>query len=299
MKTVTTAEFIHDRLYAKSEGYFSKQDNQLGLLKEPIPFAELFGYEDYVKLLYERYPKGAWLTPSEIFKPYYGMTIANYIDLTFSQLQATDPSTRGVPIHIIEAGAGNGSAASSILNYFKIYKPKSYRSLKYTIVEISDVMIERCRKTLEIDHGQLLRSGQIEFKHCSIVDYPDYHANPVFLILLEVLDNMPHDRVYFKGDKLEQAFVEMDGEKLKEIRKPLVDPQIESLYKLWKGVEEKRELIEENDKNETLVAHSNRRSRDSTRPSHGFTSKTMCSCRRAPSECSKISIKLCLKQFIS
>ena len=49
---MTTADFIHDRLYAKGEGYFSKADNQLGLLREPIPFTDLFGYEEYVKLLY-------------------------------------------------------------------------------------------------------------------------------------------------------------------------------------------------------------------------------------------------------
>lgn len=252
-KTVSTSEFIHDRLYAKDEGYFSKTDNQLGLLREPIPFADLFGYEDYIKLLYERYPKGAWLTPSEIFKPYYGMTIANYIDSVYTQTQIQDPASKGSPLHIIEAGAGNGSAAASILNYFKLYKPKTYKSLKYTIVEISTTMINRCRETLEKEHGTLIRNGQIEFKHCSIVDYGDHHANQTFVILLEVLDNMPHDRVYFKGDKLEQAFVQIDGDNIQEIKQPLVDPQVLSLFNLWKSVEEKREMIEENDKNETFV----------------------------------------------
>lgn len=251
---MTTAEFIHDRLYAKGDGYFSKPDNQLGILKEPIPFSDLFGYEDYVKLLYERYPKGAWLTPSEIFKPYYGMTIANYIDFVHAQIQQSDPAARGQPLHIIEGGAGNGSAAASILNFFKLYKPKTYRSLKYSIVEISAAMIDRCRETLERDHSQLLRTGQLDFQHCSIVDYPHHHQAPVFVLLLEVLDNMPHDRVYFKGDSVEQAFVEVDGDQFKEIRRPLTDPQLRSLFNLWKEVEEKREVLEESDKNETLVA---------------------------------------------
>lgn len=39
----------------------------------------MIGQDDYQKALMARYPKNAWLTPSEIFKPYYGMTIANYI----------------------------------------------------------------------------------------------------------------------------------------------------------------------------------------------------------------------------
>lgn len=254
---MTTAEFIHDRLYAKSEGYFSKPDNQLGLLREPIPFTDLFGYEDYVRLLHERYPKNAWLTPSEIFKPYYGMTIANYIEGVMNSRFQADPSLRGQPLHIIEAGAGNGSAASSVLNFFKLYKPKTYRTMKYTIVEISEAMIQRCLKTLEKDHGQLVRSGQIEFKHCSIVEYDHFNPSLVFVLLLEVLDNMPHDRVYFKKDKIEQAMVQIEGGTLKEIRRPATDPQLLQLFKLWKEVEEKRELLEENDKNETFVKLSN------------------------------------------
>lgn len=252
-KFMTTAEFIHDRLYAKGEGYFSKPDNQLGLLKEPIPFTELFGYEDYVKMLYERYPKNAWLTPSEIFKPYYGMTIANYIEGVFAAHQQNDPSVRQQPLHIIEAGAGNGSAASSILNFFKLYKPKTYRSMKYTIVEISEVMIDRCKQNLEIDHGPLLRSGQIDFKHCSIVDYDQFSPSVVFVLLLEVLDNMPHDRVYFKGDKLEQAMVEINDSVPTEKKRPLTDPQLIRLFNLWREVEEKREMLEDSDKNETFV----------------------------------------------
>jgi hypothetical protein len=51
----------------------------VGELASPIDFKKLIGYDDYQRELYERYPKNAWLTPSEIFKPYYGMTVANYI----------------------------------------------------------------------------------------------------------------------------------------------------------------------------------------------------------------------------
>lgn len=48
-------------------------------MKQPLAFKEMLGYEDYQKQLSENYPKNAWLTPSEIFKPYYGMSIANYM----------------------------------------------------------------------------------------------------------------------------------------------------------------------------------------------------------------------------
>lgn len=39
----------------------------------------MVGYEDYSKEVSLKYPKNAWLTPSELFKPWYGMSIGNYI----------------------------------------------------------------------------------------------------------------------------------------------------------------------------------------------------------------------------
>lgn len=54
-------------------------DYQVGELKAPLNFREFIGYDDYQRELSNKYPPNAWLTPCEIFKPYYGMTIANYI----------------------------------------------------------------------------------------------------------------------------------------------------------------------------------------------------------------------------
>lgn len=201
-KTIPTSEFIHDRLYHRTQGYFSKKENQLGFMEDPIPFEDIFGYEDYNKLLYERYPKNAWLTPSEIFKPYYGMTIASYISTVLEQYNTIDPNTKLQPLKIIEVGAGNGSAALSILNYFKMYKPKKYQTLELKIVEISPIMIARCRFQLAKLHGPLIENGQIQFIDSSIVDYTKKDPELVFVILLEVLDNMPHDRIYWVAIRL-------------------------------------------------------------------------------------------------
>ena len=113
-------DFINDRLYYKDEGYFTKKDVQLGYLKEPIKFKELFGFEEYNNTLKENYPENAWLTPSEIFKPYYGITIGRYI---YQKFEEKNPASIGKAryarkIKIVEAGAGNGSAAESILYHF-------------------------------------------------------------------------------------------------------------------------------------------------------------------------------------
>jgi hypothetical protein len=71
-------DFISDRLYAANEGYFQKENHQVGEL-EPIQYQNLLGYHAYRTELQSKYPKHAWITPSELFKPYYGYMIANYI----------------------------------------------------------------------------------------------------------------------------------------------------------------------------------------------------------------------------
>ena len=195
-KSLLTSDFISDRLYDKKEGYFSKKDAQLGFLEEPIIFSELFGYEDYMDILYKRYPKNAWLTPSEIFKPWYGMTIANYICKTFEKAKKMTLSRDTQPLKIIEVGAGNGSAASSILDYIKTFHPLKYKTMEYTVIEISKEMIARSKKNLSKNHQSKINSNHIKFEHQSIVEYSSYTKDFTFVLFLEVFDNMPHDRVY-------------------------------------------------------------------------------------------------------
>ena len=42
-------DFIYDRLYNKDNGYFIKEDLQVGSLWKPLNFKEMMGYEDYQK----------------------------------------------------------------------------------------------------------------------------------------------------------------------------------------------------------------------------------------------------------
>lgn len=42
-----TRDFISDRLYHSTSGYFCKKDLQIGELKNPINFKNLIGYEEY------------------------------------------------------------------------------------------------------------------------------------------------------------------------------------------------------------------------------------------------------------
>ena len=76
------------------------------------------------------YPTNAWVTPSELFKPYYGFTIANFM---INQME-----NRGLDIlRIVEIGPGTGTLADSILEFYKNYSLELYRKCEYVLVEIS------------------------------------------------------------------------------------------------------------------------------------------------------------------
>jgi hypothetical protein len=71
------------------------------------------GYEDYMNQLQANYPMNAWLTPSEIFRPYYGITIGNYIYQQFNYMKGRNPNLK--TLRIMEVGAGLGAACEGIL----------------------------------------------------------------------------------------------------------------------------------------------------------------------------------------
>ena len=76
------------------------------------------------------YPKNAWVTPSELFKPYYGFTIANFM---INQMENRDIDI----LRIVEIGPGTGTLADSILDFYKNYSLELYRKCEYILVEIS------------------------------------------------------------------------------------------------------------------------------------------------------------------
>lgn len=193
MRRVLLRDFIFDRLYHPTEGYFCRPDFQIGEMKNPIDFKKLIGYDDYQKELRRNYPENAWLTPSEIFKPYYGMTVANYIAKAHARYE--DKLQQKKDIHIVEAGAGLGSAADSILSYFRLYESKFYESMTYTIVEISPVLCKRLKDKLEASNPRLMRSGRLRVVNDDFLNYRAESQHLTYVLLFEMLDNLPHDRV--------------------------------------------------------------------------------------------------------
>ena len=94
------------------------------------------------------YPKNAWVTPSELFKPYYGFTIANFM---INQMENRDIDI----LRIVEIGPGTGTLADSILEFYKNYSLELYRKCEYILVEISPQLSQKCEQTLSQNHKRL------------------------------------------------------------------------------------------------------------------------------------------------
>lgn len=77
-------------------------------------------------------PQVSWLTPSEIFSPYYGRALAQCIVTDHVSTQTA------CGLQVYELGAGTGTVAKDILDYLKQHAPDIYRGMKYTTVEISE-----------------------------------------------------------------------------------------------------------------------------------------------------------------
>lgn len=111
---VLTREYIYGALYAKDSGYFTTQDRQvLHAPPAPIDFTDLWGAFDYrreVAALYNE-KREAWLTPVEVFAPFYSHAIAKYmLNSPFFHKHMA----------IYEIGGGAGTNALHILNYLKV-----------------------------------------------------------------------------------------------------------------------------------------------------------------------------------
>eukprot|EP01017_Pseudomicrothorax_dubius_P027994 TRINITY_DN3286_c0_g2_i1.p1 TRINITY_DN3286_c0_g2~~TRINITY_DN3286_c0_g2_i1.p1 ORF type:complete len:322 (-),score=67.25 TRINITY_DN3286_c0_g2_i1:715-1680(-) len=153
-------------------------------------------------------------------------------------------------VRIVEVGAGAGSAADSILQFFKTFEGKFYEHLEYIIYEISPQMCEVALKKLTASHPKLVERGQVRVVNESVLAMKEKSDELTFFLLLEVLDNLPHDRVYL-GSTPEQVLVEFNpadpNTGLKEVRAPLEDALIKEVLDTYLRLPETERQSESDD----------------------------------------------------
>lgn len=189
-------DFIGDCLYNPETGYFSKNVNIFDTGNDTsIDFSLLKDQEAYTWKLNELYQKQSredeeyyqlWHTPSELFKPWYGHGIAKFM---------LHQHRKDEELVIYEVGPGNGTLAKCLLDYLRDNEPGVYEKTRYNLVEISPILSALQQKKLA-DH-----QDRTMFHQCSVLDLQvnDQQSRP-FVMAMEVLDNMPHDRIGYDSD---------------------------------------------------------------------------------------------------
>ncbi|XP_010926602.1 protein arginine methyltransferase NDUFAF7 homolog, mitochondrial isoform X1 [Elaeis guineensis] len=229
-KPILVRDFIRSALYDPNHGYFSKRSGPVGVLDRSIRFNQLEGrgvYMRHLKNLYKQHDI-AWFTPVELFKPWYAYGIAEAIMRT---------ANLSIPLKIFEIGGGSGTCAKCILDYMMLNAPdKVYNNMTYTSIEISPSLAERQLETVGEVQSHLSRY-KVECRDATDrTGWGPVDPQPCWVIMLEVLDNLPHDLVYSPNQVSPwmEVWLEkvQDSLQISEVYKPLQDPLIAQCVKI-------------------------------------------------------------------
>ncbi|KZV37670.1 hypothetical protein F511_32680 [Dorcoceras hygrometricum] len=248
---VLVRDFIHAALYDSKHGYFSQRSGSVGVLDRSIKFNELqvnkllnvsshigkcFFKTDrlssrrkaYMKHLDKIYKQSdiSWFTPVELFKPWYAHGIAEAILRT---------ANLSVPLKIYEIGGGSGTCAKGVMDYIKLNAPtRVYDNMTYISVEISPSLAKKQLETVG-EVGSHLAKFKVECRDAADASGWGAEQQPCWVIMLEVLDNLPHDLIYSEHQVSTwmEVWVEKQHGKhavcqISELYKPLEDPLITS-----------------------------------------------------------------------
>ncbi|RAL03587.1 amidase signature enzyme [Aspergillus ibericus CBS 121593] len=200
-----TREFIDDSLYNNNYGYFSKHATIFSP-GDPFYFNEIEDGPAFHRMLGERYEefedrldevnpdisRQLWHTPTELFRPYYGETIARYLVSNYKLTL--------YPYHdliIYEMGAGNGTMMRNILDYIRDTDHEVYQRTKFKIIEISPALASLQMKNLNESLDAAGHQDHVEIINRSIFDWDTYVHSPCFFLALEVFDNFSHDAIRY------------------------------------------------------------------------------------------------------
>ncbi|OAY84472.1 NADH dehydrogenase (ubiquinone) complex I, assembly factor [Ananas comosus] len=229
-KPILVRDFVRSALYDPNLGYFSKSSGPVGVLERSIRFNQLEGRRAYMQYLDKLYKKTdiSWFTPVELFKPWYAYAIAEAIMRT---------ANLSIPLKIYEIGGGSGTCAKCILDYMMLNAPpKVYNNMTYISVEISPSLAQKQLETVGEVESHLSRF-RVECRDATDKSgWGDEDTQPCWVIMLEVLDNLPHDLVYSPSQVtpwMEVWLEKVDNSlRVSEVYKPLQDPLIAQCVKI-------------------------------------------------------------------
>ncbi|KAJ7130225.1 S-adenosyl-L-methionine-dependent methyltransferase [Mycena epipterygia] len=228
-------DWVEDCLYNPHYGYFPKQAVIFDTQSTAIDFPALRNSVDFQEEVHRRYAaygadqhqgpgRQIWHTPTELFKPWYGIAMAKC--LVSEYLLKYFPYEDFI---IYEIGAGNGTLAMNILDYLRSTHPEVYVRTRYHIIEISERMVKLQRKKLGAAHPS------VKVIHQSIFRWQKKEPAPCFIVAMEVIDNFGHDMIRYDLQTLQplQTLVTVDARgDMDMLYTPVTDPLIASFLKL-------------------------------------------------------------------
>ena len=196
----------------------------------PINFSRLLGTWQWRRLYAQLYEKqeGQWLTPVELFRPYYSNTFAEFVVQAAAaagesngngENRADDDGSSSQELHVVELGGGRGTNAAHILSHLRDAHPTIYQNVKYTIFDASPTLHELQKQVVLHEHHH--SADQISFVLRDMTDVAEGQADflspsdvPTVVIAMELLDNLAHDKVTRcrRTRKLLQAEVVVEAE---------------------------------------------------------------------------------------
>lgn len=164
----------------------------------------------------------SWFTPVELFKPWYAHGIAEAILRT---------ANLSFPLKIYEIGGGSGTCAKGVMDYIKLNAPpRIYNSMNYISVEISSSLAEKQMATVGQVSSHLSKFKVERRDAADRSGWGDVQQQPCWVIMLEVLDNLPHDLIYSEDQvsPWKEVWVEKQPDRLlpSELYRSIQDPLI-------------------------------------------------------------------------
>lgn len=125
-----------------------------------ISFSSLWGewhWRREYRRLYQQ-QEGQWLTPVELFRPYFSNVLANFVYETCDTEEA---------VEIVELGGGRGTNANLVLSHLQQTRPEFYERIhSYTIIDSSPSLFELQQETLLNGH----HAGKVRFSQKDLLD---------------------------------------------------------------------------------------------------------------------------------
>ncbi|CEP00447.1 hypothetical protein PBRA_001501 [Plasmodiophora brassicae] len=176
-----TRDYLDLVLYDKAVGYFNT-GARIRQNMRPLDFRALRGENQYRQVVADLYRhEQGWTTP-----PVYAEAIVAWM--------LDSGSASGDRFRIVEIGGGNGTCAVNILDALRDRYPSLYDRVTYTLVDISEQYSRHQQKSL-FGHQDRCEFHNVSAADVGSIRFPGHRDTPTFIIGLEVLDNMSHDKV--------------------------------------------------------------------------------------------------------